>query len=102
MDAIDRIREKLHPIFVKECINSAVLFGSFAKGVEQENSDVDIVIDSNGVLVGLDFYRVLDEFVRALDCQVDLFDKSEIVPDSPVQKRIQSEGVLLYERKWDL
>lgn len=51
MNAIDRIRQKLHPIFVKECICSAVLFGSFAKSAEQENSDVDIVIDSNSEIV---------------------------------------------------
>jgi predicted nucleotidyltransferase len=99
MDSIERIKEKLLPIFDNEPIERAILFGSYAKGSNDELSDVDIVIDSKGRLIGLDFYRLLDLVVRTLELDVDLFDVSEIVNGSTLQMEIDAGGVLLYERK---
>lgn len=99
MDSIERIKEKLLPIFDNEPIERAILFGSYAKGSNDELSDVDIVIDSKGRLIGLDFFRFLDLVVRTLELDVDLFDVSEIMNGSTLQKEIDAGGVLLYERK---
>ena len=99
MESIDTLREKLIPIFVKEQIRKAILFGSYAKGSNTEMSDVDIVIDSEGQLLGLDFFRVLDEIINTLNLDVDMFEIAEIVNGSPMDDAIQNEGITLYERK---
>ena len=95
---VNEIREKLRPVFAAEPVYRAILFGSYAKGVANEDSDIDIVIDSRGELRGLQFYGVLDGMVEALEKPVDLIDIAEIRPDAPILEDIQN-GVLLYERQ---
>ncbi len=96
---IDEIKEKLHPIFASSPVYRAVLFGSYAKGVATDRSDLDIVLDSRGELRGIHFYGILEDVVTALDKRVDLFEISEIRPDSPIMNEITKGGVVLYERQ---
>ena len=95
---VNEIRDRLRPVFSAEPVYRAILFGSYAKGIATENSDIDIVIDSRGELRGLRFYSVLDSMVEALDRSVDLIDMSEIKPGAPILDDIAQQGVVLYER----
>jgi predicted nucleotidyltransferase len=95
---INDIRERLRPVFADEPVYRAVLFGSYAKGVATEKSDVDIVIDSRGELHGLRFYGVLDGMVEALQKPVDLIELSEIKPGAAIIEDLE-QGVVLYERQ---
>lgn len=61
VSSVETIRSALTPIFVQYCIKDAILFGSFAKGVATERSDVDLLVDSD--LRGLRFV-VFSEAVR--------------------------------------
>jgi len=99
MDSVEQIKQTLVPIFAKEPIQKAILFGSYARGTHTDTSDVDIVIDSRGHLIGLDFFRVLDEIIQALRIDVDLFEAAEIMTESLMEKTIMNEGITLYERK---
>ena len=47
MFGIETIKSKLRPVFSNYNINSAILFGSYAKGSATEKSDVDLLVDSN-------------------------------------------------------
>ena len=53
LSSVEKIRLQLLPVFKKYNVKQAILFGSYAKGEERENSDVDIMVDSN--LKGLAF-----------------------------------------------
>lgn len=88
------IKKKLMPIFAKYKIKKAVLFGSYAKGVAQQNSDIDIMVESN--LRGLAFYGLLEDVVNAVGKSVDLLDKSQIIGASEIQKEIDTTGVVIY------
>ena len=96
---IEEIKEKLHDIFLSTEVHRAILFGSYAKGEADSNSDVDIIIDSKGQLRGLKFYGILEDVVSALDKKIDLFEMSEIRPESPIMEEIKQEGVVIYERQ---
>jgi len=96
---IKEITEKLTPIFEKAPVYRAVLFGSYAKGRATDKSDIDIVIDSNKQLLNIYFYGVLEDITQALGKRVDLFEISEIRPDSPIHKNIQKEGIALFEKE---
>lgn len=96
--SIDEIRSTLSPVFCKNPVYSAILFGSYANGRATDHSDVDIVIDSHGQLLNIEFYGVLDEIVECLGIPVDLFELSEIRESSPIYTAIQLEGVRLYDR----
>ena len=93
------IKEKLAPIFKNAPIEKAILFGSYAKGVQTPTSDVDIVIDSRGELLNIHFYGVLEEITECLNKRIDLIEISEVREESPLYSTIAQEGVVLYERQ---
>jgi len=95
---VDEIKEKLLTIFESEPVFTAILFGSYANGEATKDSDVDIVIDSFGELLNMNFYGVLHDITEALDKRVDLMEASEISKDSPLLDEIEKRGVLLYEK----
>jgi len=99
MSVIESMKAKLIPLFENEPVYRAILFGSYAKESADSISDVDLVIDSRGQLIGLDFFRVLDAIVSILGREVDLFEISDILPGSPVHQAILKEGVVIYDRE---
>lgn len=96
--SIEEIKEMLYPIFIANAVYKAILFGSYAKGVANSKSDVDIVVDSKGELLNINFYGLLNEIVEKLKKKVDLLEITEIKKDSPIYNEIQREGVLLYAK----
>jgi predicted nucleotidyltransferase len=96
---VNEIKEKLEPIFRNAPIEKAILFGSYAKGLQTSLSDVDIVIDSNGKLLNINFYGVLEDIKECLNKRIDLIEISEIRKNSPIYSIVVQEGIILYERK---
>ena len=92
--SVSEIKQKLIPIFSRYEIKKAVLFGSYAKGNAEQNSDIDIMVESN--LRGLAFYGLLEDIVNAVGKSVDLLDKSQIRKASDIQKEIDATGVVIY------
>jgi len=92
------IKEKLIPIFRATPVEKAILFGSYARGNPLLTSDVDILIDSNGKIRGIDFFGVLDALVEALRVPVDLIEASQIIEGSRTQQEISETGIVIYER----
>ena len=95
---IHELSEKLRPVFESAPVYRAILFGSYAKGLQTPKSDVDIVIDSKGEIRGLAFFGILEDITVCLDKRVDLIERYEIQENSPIYHTIEQEGVVLYER----
>ena len=93
---IDDIKAVLHPIFVKHRVKRAVLFGSYVKGFANQNSDVDLILDSG--LRGLKFVGLIEDVRSALDKEVDVFDETHIIPNSKISSEISKDGVVIYEK----
>ena len=94
----NEIKEKLHPVFKAIPVEKAILFGSYAKGNPTKSSDVDIFIDSQGKIKGIDFFGVLEDITQTLRIPVDLIEASQVVDGGRVQREIDETGVLIYER----
>ncbi len=99
--SIKKIKEMTIPIFEKYPINKAILFGSYAKGEATNNSDIDLYIDTNGKLRGLDFVGLLEILVDTLGIDIDLIDKSHIKPNSLIMQEIIDGGMVIYEKSKD-
>ncbi|MCL2796537.1 MAG: nucleotidyltransferase domain-containing protein [Firmicutes bacterium] len=79
-------------------VRKAILFGSYAKGTQKKSSDIDIFIDSNGEIRGIDFFGVRADISDALNIPVDLIDARQLVEGGRVQQEIAKTGVVIYER----
>lgn len=94
---IEEIKSILQNILKNFEVKKAILFGSYAKNTPTPKSDIDLVIDSEGKLLNIYFYGLLEELVQSLQKNVDLFEISEIQKDSRIYNDIKSEGVVIYE-----
>lgn len=66
-----------------------------------KTSDIDLYIDTNGKLRGLDFVGLLEILVDTLGIDVDLIDKTHIEPNSLMIQEIENGGMVLYEKSKD-
>ena len=94
---IDQLQGLLTPIFKKNHVRKATLFGSYSKGNATRYSDVDIMVDSG--LRGLAFFGLLDDVCESLNCDVDMIDTADIIPDSKVDREIRNTGIVIYEQQ---
>src|SRR3989338_10163695 len=68
--AIEKIKPLIIKILKKEGIKKAGIFGSYARGEQKKNSDVDILVEFNGSL--LDLVGLEIELKKILKKKVDL------------------------------
>ncbi|MCR6544600.1 nucleotidyltransferase domain-containing protein [Dehalobacterium formicoaceticum] len=99
---LKRYKKKLFPFLRRIRSKKAVLFGSYARNNVTNNSDIDLYIDTDGRLRGLDFVGLLEHLVNILRKNVDLIDKSHIEPNSLILQEIEHGGIVLYEKSNDL
>ena len=95
---IEELKIILEDILKNFSVKKAILFGSYAKNTPTSNSDIDLVIDSDGKLLNIYFYGLLEDLVQGLQKNVDLFEISEIQKNSRIYNDIQNEGVVIYEK----
>lgn len=95
MLSINDIKERIVPVCRKYPIKKALLFGSYARGEAREDSDVDLLVDSN--LHGLKFVGFVEELRGALnDKEMDVLDITHIEHNSPIDLEIQKTGIEIY------
>lgn len=94
---IEELKDMLKDILKSFSVKRAILFGSYAKNKATSKSDIDLVIDSEGKLLNIYFYGLLEDIVQKLQKNVDLFEISEIQKGSRIYNDIQNEGVIIYE-----
>lgn len=95
---LEEIKDILYDILKNFAVKKAILFGSYAKNTQTPKSDIDLVIDSEGKLLNIYFYGLLEDLVQKLNKNVDLFEISEIQKNSKIYNDIQNEGVIVYEK----
>jgi predicted nucleotidyltransferase len=77
-------------------IKKIVLFGSYAKGQANPNSDLDLYMVSN--LSGLGYFEFAEKLRQALKKKVDLFSSLTLETTSPTYLEIEGAGIIIYER----
>ena len=69
---IKQIKDRVLPVFKKHSINEVYLFGSYARGEANKDSDVDIYCESGDVKTFIDQGFLEDELRNALGKEIDL------------------------------
>lgn len=95
---INEIKSLITPILKNTPVITAILFGSYAKGIATKTSDIDLFIDSNGALNGFNFFGVYDILEKKLKKHVDLIEKIDLDYTSTLAEEINKYGVIIYEQ----
>lgn len=95
MSIARRLKEKLRelkPLLESEYkVKSIGFFGSYARGEEREDSDVDILVEFSEPIGLLKFVELEDFLTEELGVKVDLVMKSALKPR--VRERVLREAV---------
>ena len=83
--------------FKTQPVLKAWLFGSYSRGEERPDSDVDILVAlDHSTPVGLKFFGIWNDLERLLDCKVDLVEEGELLPFAA--ESANRDQRLIYER----
>jgi predicted nucleotidyltransferase len=76
-DILDRLKNQKNALCEKYPIHRIALFGSWSRGEQQMDSDVDILVDVDPT-IGLGFVSLADELEQLLGLKVDLVSRRAI------------------------
>lgn len=93
---IEEIKNKTIPVAIQYGVNSISLFGSYAKGTANDDSDVDLYINKGNIRSLIQYFAFVSDLEKVLGCHVDVVTTS--IRDKDFLDAIVSEGVLLYEK----
>ena len=98
MPTIEEIKEKTRNIFMLYPIRKVTLFGSYARGTQNTESDIDfLIIDSD--LSILEASGLKEQLAEALNKNVDIISDTDI--SNVFRFLIKDEEVIVYENRDD-
>ena len=91
------IIETLRLYFSTQPVLKAWLFGSFSRGEETKDSDVDIMVSlDKSKPIGLKFFGMWSDLEELLGRKVDLVSEGTLLPFA--QESVERDKILVYER----
>ena len=94
---LNRIKNILAEYFKTKPVLKAWVFGSFSRGEEREDSDVDILVDlDRSKKIGIEFFGMFEDLRFLLGRPVDFVTTSSLA--NFARKEVDNEKVLVYER----
>lgn len=81
-------------VFTNYEVDFCYLFGSYAKGIANETSDIDLLISGN--VTGITFFGLVEDLREKLKKKVDLLDVSQLKDNQELVKEILRDGVKIY------
>lgn len=91
---IKQIKQKIKPILNKHGIKYICLFGSYARGEANVDSDVDIFCDKGNIKTLIEQGRLEEELKKALKKDVDVVFKSSKMNEH-FNKQIKEDMIIL-------
>lgn len=83
--------------FSRKPIEKAWVFGSFSRGEQRPDSDIDILITFvPNTKMGLQFFGMIDDLEKLLNRSVDLVVEGDLLPFA--SKSANRDKKLIYER----
>ena len=80
MSELEQYQNAIIPVLKRHLIKRAAIFGSFAKGNNNENSDVDLLIEPGAGFTFFSLLNLEEEISQLLNRKVDLIEYSAIKP----------------------
>ena len=90
------IVEACETVFREYPVSFCYLFGSYAKELANEKSDVDLLVSTQAT--GLKYYGLVERLRESLKKKVDVLDVSQLVGNPELLNEILKDGVKIYEQ----
>jgi predicted nucleotidyltransferase len=90
-ETIEELKNKIIPVLKQHDVTHAAIFGSFARGEEKENSDLDIMVELKRGKSLLDLVSLKLELEETLKRKADVVTYNALHPD--IRERILKEQV---------
>ena len=91
---IEDIKRKCTKVLEQYNVEFCYLFGSYAKGRENESSDVDLLVSTD--VKGLKFYGLVEDLRTALQKKVDVLDMNQLKDNLELTGEILKDGIKIY------
>ena len=92
--SIEDIKVKCVKLFDNYPVQYCYLFGSYAKGIAVENSDVDLLISTE--LKGLKYYDLVEKIRVSPHKKVDILDVAQLKDNMELLNEILKDGIKIY------
>ena len=79
-------------------INKIILFGSYAKGVAEQNSDIDLLVCDSPNFGGIKNFSLIGDLKKIFLKEIEVFIDRNVDVNSDFYKNIQKEGVVIYAK----
>lgn len=95
---IEEIKKKAVPILKKYPIKRAGIFGSYTRGKQKNNSDIDMLVelDESSSLTFFEYLGIESQLEQILGKKVDLVQYKKIRPE--LQSYILPHEIRIYEK----
>lgn len=97
-ETINHMIPLIQQYFQGKPVKRAYLFGSYSRGEEDENSDIDLLVtydDSNNISL-LTICRMINELSDVLGYPVDMVEEGRLMPFAVPS--VEKDKILIYER----
>lgn len=90
---MEELKAIIQPLLIEYHAESAILFGSYARGEAMAQSDIDLI-----VVGGADFHRtsifgLTEKLYERSGKRVDVFAMGDLKEDSPLLESIERDGI---------
>ncbi|HTB32965.1 MAG TPA: nucleotidyltransferase domain-containing protein [Bacteroidia bacterium] len=75
---LSHLKKQITDILRNYPVSKAALFGSFAKGIENKDSDIDVLIESNGPITLFQILKLEKDIEKATKRKTDIVEYSAI------------------------
>ena len=90
--SVREIEEQIRKLLRKYNAEYAILFGSYARGEANENSDIDVIVVGGDKFRARDIFSFGEELREMTDKNVDAFEMREVNKDTEFYRNLR-EGV---------
>lgn len=92
---MEQIAAAVKPLADKYRVKEIYLFGSYARGEADENSDLDFLVFGGEMFRRTMIFALAEDLREVLKKNVDVFEITEVNPDSNFYQTIMKEKVLV-------
>lgn len=90
----EKIAEICRAVFSDYNVQTCYLFGSYAKGTANENSDVDLLVFSKEK--GIRFFQLAEDLREKLGKKIDLLNSDQLNENPALINEVFTSGVKIY------